>query len=274
MTLQLRAIAIYSHAGERRDIEFKLGRLNIVTGASKTGKSALLDIVDYCWGRTECTIPEGEIRRAVSWFAILLDRDGEGILVARRNPGPAGKTSDDIYFDRGVEGFPDTSASFAKNVTADGLRTQLSMVLGIAENKYVPEAGSTRAPLEASSSQAIFFCLQAQDEIANRRLLFHRQGEQFIPAAIKDTLPYFVGATGRRPRDRGRQPSGAPPTAGSDGGRGVLVFGRDDTGLLSTQLPVPAGQRGEHPVSRYLVGGASHRVQSVRTLSAGRSIPP
>lgn len=51
--LQLRAIASYSHAGERRDIEFVLGRLNIVTGASKTGKSALLDIVDYCWGRGE-----------------------------------------------------------------------------------------------------------------------------------------------------------------------------------------------------------------------------
>lgn len=196
MTLQLRAIAIYSHAGERREVSFDLGRLNIVTGASKTGKSALLDIVDYCWGRSECTIPEGEIRRAVSWFSILLDRDGENILVARRNPGPAGKASDEIYFERGVEWFPDTPEPFAKNVTADGLRTQLSMVLGIAENKYVPEAGSTRAPLEASSSQAVFFCLQAQDEIANRRLLFHRQGEQFIPAAIKDTLPYFVGAMG------------------------------------------------------------------------------
>jgi hypothetical protein len=196
VTLQLQAIAIFSHAEERRDIEFNLGRLNIVTGASKTGKSALLDIVDYCWGRAECTIPEGEIRRGVSWFAILLDRDGEKILVARRNPGPAGKASDDIFFARGVAGFPPTPAEFAKNVTADGLRTQLSMVLGIAENKYVPEPGATRAPLEASSSQAVFFCLQAQDEIANRRLLFHRQGEQFIPAAIKDTLPYFVGAMG------------------------------------------------------------------------------
>jgi hypothetical protein len=50
MTLQLRAIAIYSHEGERREVTFRLGKLNIVTGAPKTGKSALLDIVDYCWG--------------------------------------------------------------------------------------------------------------------------------------------------------------------------------------------------------------------------------
>ncbi|MGX1098690.1 DUF3732 domain-containing protein [Amorphus sp. MBR-141] len=196
MTLQLRAIAIYSHTGERRDVEFTLGRLNVITGAAKTGKSALLEIVDYCWGRDECTVPGGEVRRSVSWFAILLDRDGEGILIARRNPGPAGKAGDEIFFARGIEGFPDSPEGFVKNVTGDGLRNHLSGILGIAENKYVPEPGATRIPLEASASQAIFFCLQAQDEIANRRLLFHRQGEQFIPQHIKDTLPYFVGAMG------------------------------------------------------------------------------
>lgn len=196
MTIQLRSIAIYSREGERREVEFKLGRLNIVTGAAKTGKSALLDIVDYCWGREECTVAEGEIRRAVSWFAILLDRDREGVLIARRNPGPAGKASDEIFFQRGVAGLPETPKDFAKNVTAEGLRAQLSAILGISENLYVPEPGATRRPLGASSSQAIFFCLQGQDEIANRRLLFHRQGEQFLPNAIKDTLPYFLGAIG------------------------------------------------------------------------------
>jgi hypothetical protein len=194
MRLQIRAIAIYSKDGEVRRIRFHLGALNIVTGASKTGKSSLLGIVDYCWGRTECTIPGGDIRRAVSWFAVLLDREGEGILIARKSPGPAGRTSDEIYFERNVEDFPETSAGFIKNVTADALRAHLSSLLGIAENIHMPEPGATRRPLEASASQAIFFCLQEQDEIASRRLLFHRQGEERIPQAIKDALPYFVGA--------------------------------------------------------------------------------
>lgn len=194
MTLQLRAISIYSRDGERRDVNFKLGALNIVTGASKTGKSALLDIVDYCWGRAECTIPEGEIRRGISWFAVHFDNDGEGILIARKNPGPAGRASDEIYFERGVEELPHDPAGFHKNITADGLKTQLSATLGISENIHLPQEGSTRPPLEASSRHAILFCLQAQDEIANRRLLFHRQGEQFFPQAIRDALPYLLGA--------------------------------------------------------------------------------
>ncbi|CAH0178693.1 DUF3732 domain-containing protein [Roseomonas sp. CECT 9278] len=194
MTMQIRAIAIYSLDGERRDVRFALGRLNIVAGGSKTGKSALLDIVDYCWGRSECTVAQGEIRRSVSWFAVLFDRDGEGILVARRNPGPAAATSDDIHFERNAEDLPERDDGFTKNITADGLRLQLSILLGIPENLQVPEPGATRQPLAATSGQAIFFCLQAQDEIANRRLLFHRQGDQYIPQHIKDVLPYFVGA--------------------------------------------------------------------------------
>jgi len=192
--LQLSAIAIYSHDGERREVYFELGRLNIVTGASKSGKSALLDIVDYCWGRTECTVPLGEIRKTVSWFAVLWDNDGEGILIARRNPGMSASTSDELYLQRNVDELPKATASFHKNVTADGVRVELSRILGISENVYAAEPGLTRPGTPASAGQAIFFTLQAQDEIANRRLLFHRQGEEGIPRAIKDTLPYFLGA--------------------------------------------------------------------------------
>ena len=58
----------------------------------------------------------------------------------------------------------------------------------------MPPSGSTDEPLEASSRHAILFCLQAQDEIASRRFLFHRQGEQFLPKAIRYALPYLLGA--------------------------------------------------------------------------------
>src|SRR5262249_34362394 len=110
------------------------------------------------------------------------------------NPGPAGRASDEIYYERGVEALPQTASSFRKNITGDGLRTQLSAVLGISENLHIPPSSATRPPLEASSRHAILFCLQAQDEIANRRFLFHRQGEQFFPSAIKDSLPFFFGS--------------------------------------------------------------------------------
>ena len=44
--MQLLSLAVYNRDGARRDVEFNPGRLNIVTGESKTGKSALLDMVE------------------------------------------------------------------------------------------------------------------------------------------------------------------------------------------------------------------------------------
>lgn len=59
MSLQIRSIVVYNANGEKREVKFKLGALNILTGASRTGKSALIDIIEYCWGRDECTIAKG-----------------------------------------------------------------------------------------------------------------------------------------------------------------------------------------------------------------------
>lgn len=194
MSLQIRSILVYGAGDRRREVPLQLGKLNVLTGGSRTGKSALLDIVDYCWGRDECTVPEGPIRKAVTWYGVVLDNAGEGIFIARRNPAPGAKASDEIYFERGVDAAPATAAGLKKNTTADALKRFLSQALAIRENKHIPPEGQTRAPLEANSHHAVLFCLQAQDEIASRRLLFHRQGEQFLPQAIKDTLPYFLGA--------------------------------------------------------------------------------
>ena len=52
----------------------------------------------------------------------------------------------------------------------------------------------TRPPIEAGLKHSRLLLLEFQSEIANQKFLFHRQGEQFIPQAIKDTLPYFLGA--------------------------------------------------------------------------------
>lgn len=49
--LQLINITLYNDDGDTRVVDFRPGELNIVTGDSKAGKSALLTIVDYCLGR-------------------------------------------------------------------------------------------------------------------------------------------------------------------------------------------------------------------------------
>ena len=49
-------------------------------------------------------------------------------------------------------------------------------------------------PLQAGISHALIYCFQHQTEIDSNRHLFHKQSEPWLPQAIKDTMPYFLGA--------------------------------------------------------------------------------
>src|SRR5579875_993855 len=85
--MQLISLAVYNRDGARRDVEFNPGRLNIVTGESKTGKSALLDMVEYCLGRDTIMMPVGPITSTVVWYAALFQlSDGARAFVARPAP--------------------------------------------------------------------------------------------------------------------------------------------------------------------------------------------
>ena len=49
-------IVLFSDSGDKRHLTFESG-LNIITGDSKTGKSALIEIVDFCLFSKRSTIP-------------------------------------------------------------------------------------------------------------------------------------------------------------------------------------------------------------------------
>ena len=84
--MNIRDIIIYGHGGESRRISFEIAGLNIVTGRSSTGKSALSDIVEYCMGQSDFNIPEGPIRDKVAWYAVIYQFPGEQVLIAKPSP--------------------------------------------------------------------------------------------------------------------------------------------------------------------------------------------
>lgn len=193
MSFTLRSVSLYGTNGARRTVTFRRSGLNIITGKSKTGKSSIIDILDYCFGRKECNIAEGVIRQYVSWFGVEVVKGEDVLFIGRRNPGPGRDTHPDIYVRRGERGELPESAELRKNMTSEALIRYLSRFAGISENEHRPLRG-TRGPLQATIRHALFLCFQKQDEIASRERLFHRQGEQFIPRDIKATIPYFLGA--------------------------------------------------------------------------------
>ena len=192
--MQLLEIVLYGRNGQKRVLALRPGQTNIITGASKTGKSALIEIVDYCLGRGECTVPEGVIRDHVSWYGIRLQFESDQIFVARENPAQGRITTNQAYLEQGTVVPSPATAPATPNTTSQAVEVTLTRKLGIAPNLHTPSTGQTRLPLEANIRHALFYCFQQQNEIANKNILFHSQGEPFVPQAIKDTLPYFLGA--------------------------------------------------------------------------------
>lgn len=194
MSMQIIGIVLYSHDGRQRVVALKPGRLNVVTGASKTGKSALIDIVDYCYGAGECRVPEGPIRRCVSWFGLRLQLASGEAFIARRCPGTNTVSSEDCFFAIGDEVEPPSYNELRQTTNSKGLMALLARWCGIQDNVHEPPAGQTRPPLVATIRHALTFCLQTQNEISRREQLFHGQSDNWVALAIKDTLPYFLGA--------------------------------------------------------------------------------
>lgn len=192
--MQIRELVLYGYNGKVRHLPFALGQVNIITGRSKSGKSVVGDIIDYCLGGDSCNIADGVVRDNVAWYGLLLQFEHERVFVARKNPGKGQQTTGVCYIDIGEKIEAPDNCDFSSNTNVSGIEESLTRRIGISENLNTPPEGQSRLPLAANIRHALYYCFQGQDEIAAKNFLFHHQSDDFITQAIKDTIPYFLGA--------------------------------------------------------------------------------
>jgi hypothetical protein len=176
-----------------RRISLKVNGLNIVTGRSSTGKSALSDIVEYCMGQSDFNIPEGPIRDKVAWYAVIYQFDGEQVLIAKPAPASTAASCSRAMIRRGASVEPPTFAELRQNADDNTVVSLLSGLLGIPANRTEVPQEQSRDPFIATIKHTYFYLFQKQGLIANKEQLFYRQNDQFMPQAIKDTLPILLG---------------------------------------------------------------------------------
>jgi glutathione S-transferase len=193
MTFQVAAIYLYGPAGEVRAIDFRLGALNVITGSSQTGKSSITTIIDYCLGSTGFPVFAGAVRDTVICFALRLSRaDGESLIVSRKPPEPTSVTQSRMYVGVASSELPPAISELNSNSDLAAAVKVISRFAGIGEDTPIQSSTQTVAT-SATIRQALFFCMQGQDEVASQRILFHGQGEEWRPNAIRQALPYFLG---------------------------------------------------------------------------------
>ncbi|MBK8484647.1 MAG: DUF3732 domain-containing protein [Saprospiraceae bacterium] len=192
--MQIESLIFYNSKGEKRILPFKTGKVNIITGESKTGKTAIIDIVNYCLGSNECNISQGIIRDVVEWFAIRLQFPSEQVFIARQNPSKLGvaSTQSIFYSNADTVEIPEL-VELVNNSDTNTLKEFLTKKLSIAEFIHKPTSG-TRDDLAVNFKHSRLYSFQPQDLIAQRNFLFYNQTDNFVAQSIKDTLPYFLGA--------------------------------------------------------------------------------
>ncbi|MFP2895285.1 DUF3732 domain-containing protein [Corallococcus sp. 4LFB] len=194
MSVQILDIVLYSHDGRQRALPLKAGQVNVITGASKTGKSALIDIVDYCFGSGECRVPHGPIRHCVAWFGVRLQLASGQAFVARRCPPPKGASSEDFFVVTGATVELPSATALRQTTNTKGALALLTSWVGIRDNLHETPPGQKRPSLSATVRHALALCFQRQDEIIRRQQLFHGTDDSFFAQALKDALPYLLGA--------------------------------------------------------------------------------
>lgn len=192
--MQIKSIVLYSSKGEMRILPFEIGKVNIITGKSGTGKSAVIDIVDYCLGRSTFNVFEGVNRDVVAWYSVLFQFENGQVFIAKPAPKGRALSQSQAYWSEGsVIEFPNVH-SLILNTNDDGVKKNLSRLLGIAANETIVNEGRSMIPFESTIDHAKFYLFQDQGLVANRKMLFWRQSEPMISQHIKDTIGYFLGA--------------------------------------------------------------------------------
>jgi len=193
--MKIGSIHIYSHDGQRRDILFNINGLNVITGRSSTGKSALSEIIEYCMGRSSFNVPEGIIRDKVAWFAVIYQFENEQVLIAKPTPSAGATSCSTVMLRRGAELQVPEFSELTINADDDAIVELLSRLLGIPENRTDVALEHSRDSFSANVKHTLYYLFQKQGLVANKDQLFYRQNEQFQPQAIRDTLPILLGVS-------------------------------------------------------------------------------
>lgn len=185
-------IAFYGVGGRRRVIKLEPDAVNVITGASGTGKSAIIDAIDYCLGSKGCGLPfyvrEHALAVAIHWVL------GENHLIIGRNIPRAGKGTEQMFVRSGRSiSLPETTDGLDGPTNRDTARTIIERAFGIGdiENPNVTEISQKGRATVRDLTPYLFL---SGDVIISKTTLLYDMNRPEKARDIKATMPFFLGA--------------------------------------------------------------------------------
>lgn len=194
MFFQIRAILLWPRnpAFKPRRLRFELGAVNVISGASRTGKSAVIPIIDYCLGSSTCSIPVNTIRRHCEWFGVIVSTAQGEKLFARREPG-AQRSTDDMFLME-ADSIEEVPQRIVKNTNADAVKRLLDDLAALSKLDFTGGEESTGFDGRPSFRDLAAFTFQPQNIVANPDVLFFKTNTYEHREKLRKIFPYVLGA--------------------------------------------------------------------------------
>lgn len=183
MDIYISRIFLFNSSGEIKTVKLNDG-LNIITGDSKTGKSAIIEIIDYCLFSSRSTIPKGIINNWVELFCIVLKNKDKNILIAR--PKSNSINSNKTYFsiETDEEFLEDFGISYFDNIELKDIKenqSEFERHLGISalDTRIDDDDDKRKTGSKVTMRSFIPFLFQHQNLIANKHSLFYRFDDHY-----------------------------------------------------------------------------------------------
>lgn len=194
MFFQIRSILLWPRnpAFKPRRLRFDLGKVNVISGASRTGKSAVIPIIDYCLGASTCSIPVNTIRKHCEWFGVIVATAQGDKLLARREPG-AQRSTDDMFLME-AETIVDIPPRIIKNTNAEAVKRLLDELAALSTLDF--SGGDEPIGFEGRPSfrDLAAFTFQPQNIVANPDILFFKTNSYEHREKLRKIFPYVLGA--------------------------------------------------------------------------------
>lgn len=196
MKFHLRYVILWSRSTrfEPRVIPFEPGMVNVLTGNARTGKSALIPIIDYCLGSSSCAIPRKVIRAACEWFGVVVETAEGQKLFARKNPGERDAV-DEMFVLEGVEVDIPQRIDEAKTTRVGVVKRLLDKLAGLSHLDFAGGDAVNPVDFRIGFRDLMSFVFQPQNIVANRDILFYRTDKLDRKLKLsRHVLPYVLGA--------------------------------------------------------------------------------
>jgi len=174
-----------------RTVVFERGQINVISGLSRTGKSAIIPIVDYCLGSGRCTIPTGVIREKTSWFGVVISTAEGEKLFARREPEQQ-QATDDMYLQESAQVVIPNVVN--KNATRDSVKQRLDNLSMLTTLSFTANDAGSDGLGRPSFRDLAAFNFQPQNIVANPNVLFYKADSVKNRAKLQSIFPYVLGA--------------------------------------------------------------------------------